>query len=370
MIAIIVLGVLAFILLCALVGVCAHTETTPAVPAPPPVDLHATVLDPLRSSAEIAPTGREVFFPPPPHAGAVCQATITGVLCGPDGKLGDAFYATDGDGNFRWGVDWLYINGSHSPSTLEFLESDRYLHRYTIRFDAPHGRPTIALARRPGWSGSLTLEFAVLPESTPGVGERRQREKVRAEAEQASARVAQKFAAQIQALVIRAELFRNWEDPAYRERFARAHYDDLIKSQAEIRTEARELFEQHDLVQYLRRHNPAVVERFVGRLEALFLAERIALDKRLGAEQPASPQALAPRKKFTPDEVRAIKVRRQQVVIGDRVALKLDKVETRLQIRDRLAQMPFEDDDERDAVEQELLREIEEGDDDGNGKTL
>lgn len=364
----IILAVLAFILLFVLVGIFAPAETTAATAPAPAVDFHATVLDPLRSRAEIAPTGREVFFPPPPHAGAVCQATITGILRVPDGRLGDAFYTTNGVGNFTHSWNWLCVNGGHR---FQVVESDRYLHRYTIRFDAQPGRPTIALVPPCGyWSGSLSVEVTVLPEGTPGVAESGLQRKLRSEAEHESARVAQKFATQIQALVIRAELFRNWEDPMYRDRFAHAHYDDLIQNQAEIRKEARELLEQHDLVRYLRRHNPAVVERFIGRLEALFLAERIALDKRLGAEKPPIPQALAPRKKFTPDEVRAIKVRRQQVVIGDRVALKLDKVETRLQIRDRLAQMPFEDDDERDAVEQELLREIEEGDDDGNGKTL
>lgn len=363
----IILAIVAVILVLVLVGLFAPAKTTPATAPAPVVDFHATILEPFRSTAQIAPAGREVFFPPPPHSGAVCQATITGIFRGPDGKLGDAFYTTNGVGNFTHGWNCLCVNGGQP---FQVIESDRYLHRYTIQFDARPGRPTIAVVPPyDGWSGSVSVDFTVLPEGMPGIAERRRREMLRTNAERESIEVAKKFATQIQALVIRAELFRNWEDATYRERFARAYYDDLIKNQADIRKEARELLEQHDIVRYLRRHNPAVVERFLGRLEALLLAERIALDKRLGAQELA-PISLPPRKKFTPDEVRAIKVRRQQVVIGDRVALKLDKVETRLQIRERLAQMPFEDDDERDAVEQELLREIEEGDDDGNGKTL
>ena len=60
-----------------------------------------------------------------------------------------------------------------------------------------------------------------------------------------------------------------------------------------------------------------------------------------------------------------------EVQIGDKVALKLNKVKAKLKVRDDLATMPFSDDDERDAVEEQLFREIDEGDDDNeNTKTL
>jgi hypothetical protein len=328
---------------------------------PDPGDLQAGTLRGTQTYTYLYPTGREVFFPRASHAKPVYEITFTGLLHGNNGQFADARYKTDECGNFTWHIDWLRVNGQKLTSSMsELVDEERFEHRYTFHIDGSGRRLTLALEKHESWSGALLATVQVLPSETPSIADVRAAQSARLEAKWEEDKISAKFAEQIQALCVRSQAFRNWADPDYRRKFAEVHADELIRNQSEIRDEATKFLGQTHIVGYLRRHHPDVVERFLGRLEALLMAERIVLDKRLGATQTQSPPA-PPRKKLTAEEVRALKVHRQQVAIQDKVALKLDKIETRLNIRDRLEQMPL-DQDERELIENELIGEIEEGD--------
>lgn len=349
------------------------TSSTPVLHPIIEPDPQAKVLDEYRSRAFLYPGGREVFLPVPTHPAPVYQIRLSGILQRLEYRdFADAMYRTDTFGNFTWAVDWLRVNNHKlSAFTLEIVKFDRLAHTYTILIDDFGERLTLAIDPGSTWTGSLTAEVTVLPAGTERVAVRR-KPKVIPERYRTASLAAEKFAAQIEALTIRAQTMSNWEDPAFREKFARVHGAELIQHQAEIRKEATTFLEQHDVLVYLTRHSPAVVARFLGRLETVFLAERYALDKALAAVERPKAAAIAPapaRKRLTTEEVRAIKIRRQQVQDHDKLELKLDKIETRLQIRERLDKMPL-DPDEREMLEQEIIREIEEGDDDGNTKNL
>ncbi len=336
-----------------------------------PPDPQATILDASRSQAWLYPNGREVFFPKTIHSKPVYEITFTGILRRSDGLSADALYQTDGCGNFTWHIDWLRVNGQKlCTSTSELVEAERFEHRYTFHVDGKAERLTLALNKNETWLGALMATVRVLPPETLSIADCHAARSARLEAKWEQDKVSVKFAQQIKDLCIRSEVFRNWADPDFRTKFAEVHGDELISNQSEIRAEATTLLAQDQIVGYLRRHNPEVVERFVGRLEALLIAERRALEKRLTALNPPPATPPPPRKKLTADQVREIKVRKQQVEIGDKVALKLDKVETRLRIRERLDSMSL-DPDERELLEAELISEIEEGDNDHeNAKTI
>lgn len=335
----------------------------------------ATIIDQCRSWTYLVCDGQETFFPKA-HEHGVYELTLCGVLRGDDGQRADAFYRTDGDGNFSHGVNWLRVNG-YQPSDCEFLEQDRCTHRYRVRI--PHAGPQLTLALHrwangSTWSGALMVEVAVLP---PGTMTSRQlaelarreaeEERKRVEHKQKAAKAATQFAEQVRALAIRSQAFENWESSRFRKNFAEVHCDDLIQRQGEIREETITFLSQHDIIRYFERHDPAVIERFTGQLVALLMAEKISLERRLKSMSAVPAQPPPPRKKLTADDVRRIKLHRQQVQDQDRVALKMDKIETRLRIRERLETMPL-DPDEREMLEQELIGEIEQGDD--NARTI
>jgi len=361
-----VIFVIASIALC--IKLC-FGKREPEKSIPNPGDLKATRVDAFNSYAYLTTSGREVFFPPAPLERVVYEITIEGVLCNDRGEFSDLRYSTDSSGNFRDGANWLIINGySFTNTTHEFVASDRYRHQYKFRIDNYSERLTLALSRRPSWKGYFKAHVTVLPMGTPGIAETREARSARWKEKMEAEAVSSKFAAQIQTLCVRSQAFRNWSDPEYRKNFAEVHSDELIRNQAEIREEAITFMSQDRIVRYLRRHHPDVVDRYLGRLEALLLAERIALDKRLvGSAPPAAPP---PKRKLTAEQVRSLKVHRQQVAIGDKVALKLDKIEARLNIRERLENMPLEQ-DERELLEEELISEIEdEGAESDNGKVI
>jgi len=356
-------GIGVFVGLCALLFAKEY-ETTGSTERITPPDPQATTLDDSRSWAQLVPNGRETFFPTAP-AGSVYEITITGIVRGAD-AASDAFYFTDHAGNFSHATSWLLVNRLELRyHAYELSYSDRCEHRYTLRVDDPGSRVTLALRPWTSWRGALFAEVTVLPAGTAAIRKSREEVQKRSRAELEAAKDAERFSEQIQKLSTRSQLYRNWGDQEFRQKFAKVHHEDLLREQHEIRKEALAFLEQHDIVRYLRRHHPEIVDRFTGRLETLLIAERVSLDKRLAAEMPAP---AAPRKRLSADEVRTIKIHRQQVGDQDKVALKLDRIQTRLQIRERLEQLPL-DLDEREMIERELIEQIDEGDN-PNGTTL
>lgn len=332
----------------------------------------ATTAGPSVSQGYLYPNGREVFFPAPPNGSRGYEITITGIVRD-DRSSADAMYCADGEGNFVRKHDALLLNGKRLPTVLhEMIEADRGDHRYSFRVDYPGERLTLTMHRPfswrngPHWQGSLLAQVRILPADVPSIVDQLSAAKEQAAKREWEVERSTRFAGQIRSLCLRSEAFRNWEDPEYRRKFAQVHYDQLLRNQAKIREEALAFLSDNQVVQYLRRHHPAVVERHIGQLEALSLAERIALDVRLTPTEP--PPVPSPKKRLTAEEVRAIKVHRQQIQDSDKVELKMDKIATRLRIRERLDQMAL-DPDEREMLEQELIGEIEEGDD-GNLRTV
>jgi len=344
--------------------------------------------DNLRSWTDLQPTGLKVWFPKPEHGDqAVYDLRLVGVLNSDSRISADAFYRTNSDGNFTLGIDWLRVgSGWLRHLDHEFVQHDPVWHEYTVRF-AYTGQLTLALAPylwpwQPKWCGTIHAEVYILPADTMTKKQREELELKRAKEERRIAKVkadaadeAAEFARIIEAITIRARTEANWSNPAFRDKFARVHGADLLKQQREIRAEATQFLEQTRVVGFLRRHHPDVVEIVLGRLQALQIAERLALDDAIAGVQAntaESPKDLAPnqpKRKLTTDEVRTIKLNRQRIHDQDHIALKMDRLETQLMIRQRLQSMSL-DDDERQMVEEELMKQIQEGDDDGTSRTI
>jgi hypothetical protein len=259
-------------------------------PIPPSSTPPAEILDRSISRGFLPATGAEVFFPPTTRPNPVYQVTVTGILRHKDGHHADAFHQMDCYGNYTASHHALLVNGTklhYIPHDMTV--ADRFEHKYCFLLDGRDERLTLAMKFDRGhpsdWYGWLSVEVK-LPKGTPSIVLRQNQERARAEAKIEDARISAAFAKRIEEITTRAEAFRNWEDPEYRNKFAQVHYAELIQHQGEIRAEVIAFLAEHDLVTYLRRHAPLVVARFTGRLEALQIAERVALDKRLAAEIP------------------------------------------------------------------------------------
>ncbi len=358
---------------------------------------------PIIDGARTIPVdGTEVFFdeddratnPKPVYEVRISGLLVTRYRKRPDieySRTDALFRANNKTGRFEENAYHLLVNGKHLyKCDHQLIEDDRYRHYYVFRIGSLGRRIGLALEplqfrdRNLETVGSLMASVAVLPAGTLSPKERAKqereldyaREEAKEKREEAKGK-AERLARAVKELSIRSVVYRNWGDPEYCRKVALAYCQETISNQAEIRREATDFLRQTDLVGYLQRHHPEAVQTILGRLEALLTAERVALDRAIAAaeapkplpqEAPALPPTPA-KKRLTTEEVRAIKVRRQRVQDQDKVDLKIDKIETRLQIRERLQKLPL-DNDERDMLEQELFREIEEGEDNGNAKTI
>ncbi len=269
--------------------------------------------------------GSEVFFPIAPHANPVYEITITGIVGYRDSsgvwRRADASYRTDSQENFTHWHDDVLINGRpFQSSAITTLESDRAQHRYRFQIDGPPDRLSVALPNRQqdASAGSLCVEVAYMPESTVRTAERRRlaaeetaRKDRAAKAKEERSKAAELFAQEIRAICVQSEVHRNWGNPEFRQRFARTYKDELLRSQAEIRDDAIGLLSRHDIVAYLRKHHPQVLDRKLGRLDALMIAEDLAAEQR--------PQvAVPPRRRPSIGEVRERMRRRIEVSAEDR----------------------------------------------------
>ena len=347
------------------------------------------------------PHSGEIFFEPAVYEPAVYEVEIEGVCaCHYQGSLrdytqhSDALYAAP-EGRYTRLHRELKINGrelalheNHERrletyhTFFKIIERDRGRHYYKLRVDGTGERLALSFGRpRPQLVhpklGFLKARATLLPEGTPTVAVQIERDQELERAREKAARAARELANAVQTLSIRAQVMKNWGDPEFCSRFARAHCDELIKSQSAIREEAIGFLSQHELVAYLRKHNPSAVKTILGRLEALLSAERIALDRAIAAAEapppvaPEMPEELPPppKKKLTAADVQQLKVRRQQIALGDRVALAKDRIATKQEIKAYVkAQYPDLDEDERQAMFQEILDQVDE--EEHHGTTL
>jgi len=384
------LGAIAFVAIVAAALIARRVFRRPStnalvLEAPKPVrSREATRLNEFQSRALLHPDRREVFFPAPPHKNPVYEITLSGFLKGYGDRIADAFYSTDGDGNFRRLHSWLHVNDRYLRiGEYEVISEDRCEHRYSIRIDPPvETRLTLTMKHfLTRAEGVISALVTVLPEGSVGPREsraRRQEERAieerRIEARRQQVAADTYFARQIEALCTRSEVFRNWGDAEYRAKFAEVHYSALISEQKQIREEAIQLLEQRDIVGYLRRHRPDVVDIFLGRLEALLIAERVDLDKRLlAAAAPASAgQVAAPKpakRKLTETQMRQLKLKNQQRTMEDKLALVKDKIAREQDARAWVAeQYPDLAEDEREAMYQQVVEALYE--EEHNAKVL
>lgn len=341
------------------------------------------------------PHAGEIFFERAPHEKAVYELEIEGVCDCHHGwynliNATDALYRSR-EGRFSELHRELKINNrnlglSHGmegePESCEtffkLVERDRARHRYKLHVDDLGEGISISFgSARPDYVhaklGFLKARVTSLPDGTPGVAERYERERKRKQARKDAVAQAEQLARAVQAVSIRSFTHRNWGDPEYCAKFARAHADEVIRSQAEIRREATAFLEQTELVSYLRKHNSAAVNTILGRLETLIEAERVALDRALAAAEAPKPvgpaetalPAARSTKRLTTGDVRELKLRRQQRDAEDKLALVKDKIAREQDAKKWVTeQYPNLPEDEQTAVYQQVLEELN-GDDHG-----
>lgn len=144
----------------------------------------------------------------------------------------------------------------------------------------------------------------------------------------------------------------------YLEAYARTHRGELLHDKERIETSYLQMPE--DLRRSLKEHSPELLLVRTWEMRALALAEKQAV-----IETPARPI----RKKLTVEEVRAIKVRREQVQAEDKIALKRAKIDAIVKLRKELDSYELEP-DERQRLETELIEDIlDEGGERGGDST-
>lgn len=376
------LGCIGLILVSAIIGL-VFAKSSQATPPEcnTQSEAEAIVVSEYRSWAQLAPSGREVFFRPPPHINPVYEITFTGVLRSSE-RRADAFFETNGRGNFCRNSNGFCINGRHLYDLkYEQVHSDRCNHVYTIRIESWSREPLTLALDKPGFHGAIRADVLLLPEGTVGLEARwrhaeteRALEKARRAEREAAVAAAAHFSETVKALTIRADLNRNWADPQYRADFARIHAAELINHQSEIRKDAAKLLEQNEIVSYFERHNPAVLAALLGHMEALLLAENITLGRAVAeADAPKAPLVqlpeARPKRKPSPAQEQRKKVREQKIRLGEKLALAKDRAATIEDVKAYVrSQYKGLDEDEQQRIVQQLLDEIQE--ENRNGKIL
>jgi len=229
------------------------------------------------------------------------------------------------------------------PPMIQIIEEDRGAHSYKFKFTSP--ADSLGIAFGMAWESHVRAEHGHLAARvTPMPDERPQQEaeRLRAQQKQEAIDAADEFARAVKHLSDRAQLYKNWADPEYRQRFAEAHHAELIQHQDEIRKEAAGLLGQDRLLAYLRRYNPPAAEVLLGRLDALHCAERVSLGKAIaaakeerakqkatsGGKSGAKPVQVLPAVRPRPndEQVRQYKVYRQSRGQEDNLALEKDTI--------------------------------------------
>lgn len=141
----------------------------------------------------------------------------------------------------------------------------------------------------------------------------------------------------------------------FRENYAKKHMAELIARRKDILSQFISFHKDTAFISYLRENYPHLY--LLAKWETICLA---LAEKHEAASLPdgtlPTPQAPV-KKKPTPSEVRAFKVRRQQVQTDDMIALARAKLEATLKARQFLDEYDL-DEDERQQYERELTADI------------
>lgn len=163
-----------------------------------------------------------------------------------------------------------------------------------------------------------------------------------------------------QELMHLAEVSPHYLDAAHIEQYAKRHRQELLRERGVILHEYVALYDDGEFIAYVNEHDSRLIAWATWRAKALALAERLDV-----VEPPPPP----PRKKLTAEEIRAFKVRREQVQADDKIALRKAKLDAILRARAFLDEYELGA-DERQMVEQDLIEDILKEDDEGKMKTL
>lgn len=324
----------------------------------------------------LIPDKKELFTPARTEINRAYRLTFQGVYQHCDHAFGfwekaDAFYREDDNHNFLRHYCGIYINDKHISSTPHYMiEEDRYSHTYVIDIDGTGHKLALTLRAPSIWfKGQLNLFLELLPADVPTVAQRqaqeaRQRERRAAEKElRQKAEVLQHRVRHLRAL---AYTKQNWADPQFRLAFAQQHGSEIMCRRKDIVEEFLKLRTQDpELYRFMQVHYPHDLKCLEGALETLLIAERP-----VPLPEPSAPPPLpapAPRRKLSEQDVRNLKVSRQQRSDTDKVELFFNRLETQLKVRERTSRYDLSQ-DERDMIEQQIMELLDE--DDNEGQTI
>lgn len=289
----------------------------------------------------------------------------------------DACYDAARSANFTYryyGLDFDSCTVGEEP-----FEADRSCHRYSFKY-AGTGKKLALLLKPPSNSSqeyytnkkqALTVTIRPLSpqeEELLAAPKRQQEEEKQqvaaSEAQKRAAARAAEIAARFQDLEHRygGEEFRFLEDPAYLADYAKKYMTKLLSQYDKITDDYSKFVRDAAFIIYLKGKALHLLTRATWEWRAL--AQAMQLD----AQQPPAPPPPPPRRKPTIEEIRALKLRRQQAQIGDKIALRKNKIEAILQVRKEMDQYDL-DPDERQRVESELIEDILEEEGRPNGTT-
>lgn len=251
----------------------------------------------------------------------------------------------------------------------EPFEEDRSRHRYFFRYVGT-GKKLALLLEPPSdylqgdshVSEQNSLLVSILPLSVQEeaffTAAQKQKEEERqraatAEAEKRAAARATESQARFQELEHRygGEDFRFLEDPTHIADHAKKYLTKLLSQRDKILSDYSHFMRDTEFIAYLKNTAPHLLARATWEWRAL--AHAMQLD----VQQPPEPPPPPPRRKLTMEEVRALKLKRQQAQIGDKIALRKNRIEAILQVRKEMDQYDL-DPDERQRLESELIEDI------------
>jgi hypothetical protein len=167
------------------------------------------------------------------------------------------------------------------------------------------------------------------------------------------------------ATCLRFEIRKHLADDGFLEDHARKNKDNLLAQRSRIIEAYYRLQEDTALVSMLRAKRPDIYQRAIWEMQALNFAEQIDVERPAPAPAPVA----APKKKETPEQYSARKIRREQHRIQDKIAMGQARLTGAFKAREMVSRYPLLDPDERLRHEAEIVGKIMD-DNDPKGTTV